>query len=162
MRRNQIPSILPVLAQNHRIPSVLFLGNNSAGWRDIIEALGSQRVLIGTVNAGGERMGYVVRYVWSRRLPLTLSELDDLPTPRTQAIARMFQDAGLPARVAKEIDAALKTHAAGLPAFAGAVYMAGGDIRRLAHNANFDLLHPSEFIVRSSRTTNSDSRHVRS
>jgi 2-dehydropantoate 2-reductase len=33
----------------------------------------------------------------------------------------------------KDVDAYLKTHAAGLPALAGAAYLAGGEIRRLAH-----------------------------
>jgi 2-dehydropantoate 2-reductase len=133
VRRNQIPSVLPILAQNHRISNILFLGNNAAGTQDIIQALGRERVLIGIVNAGGERQGYVVRYLWWRRLPLVLSELDDTPTPRTDAILRLFRSAGLPARLRKNVDAYLKTHAAGLPAMAGAVYMAGGDIRRLAH-----------------------------
>ncbi len=133
VRRNQIASVLPMLAQNHCIPNILFLGNNAAGTQDIIQALGRERVLIGIVNAGGERQGYVVRYLWWRRLPLELSELDDTPTPRTEAILSFFRSAGLPARLRKDVDAYLKTHAAGLPAIAGAVYMAGGDIRRLAH-----------------------------
>ena len=133
VRRNQIASVLPMLAQNHHIPNILFLGNNAAGTQDIIQALGRERVLIGIVNAGGERHGYVVRYLWWRRLPLEFSELDETPTPRTGAILSLFRSAGLPARLRKNVDAFLKTHAAGLPATAGAVYMAGGDIRRLAH-----------------------------
>ena len=52
MRRNQIRSVLPMLAQNPRIPSVLFLGNNAAGPQDLIEALGRERVLVGLGNAG--------------------------------------------------------------------------------------------------------------
>ena len=55
-----------------------------------------------------------------------------MPTPRTEAIARMFRSAGLRARLIKNVDAYQKTHAAGLPALAGALYMAGVDIRRLA------------------------------
>ena len=132
VRRNQIASVLPMLAQNQNIPSVLFLGNNAAGQGDIIEALGPARVLIGVVNAGGEREGYVVRYIHSRRLPLMISELDGGSTPRAQAIVQLFRDAGLNARLARNLDAFLKTHAAGLPAFAGALYMCGGDVRRLA------------------------------
>lgn len=132
MRRNQIPSILPALAQNHHIPSVLFLGNNAAGPQDLIEALGRQRVLIGMANAGGARQGHVVRYLWSRRLPLWFGELDDVPTPRTEAIVGLFRSAGIRARVVKNVDAYLKTHVAGLPALAGAAYMAGGNIRQLA------------------------------
>ena len=119
MRRNQIPSILPALAQNHRIPSVLFLGNNAAGTQDMIDALGRQRVLIGMGNVAGERQGHVVRYLWWRRLPLLFGELDDVPRPRTEAIARVFRSAGLSARVVKNVDAYQKTHAAGLPAFGG-------------------------------------------
>ncbi|MGZ6304287.1 MAG: ketopantoate reductase family protein [Ktedonobacteraceae bacterium] len=133
VRRNQIASVLPMLAQNHCIPNILFLGNNAMGTQDIIQVLGRERVLIGIVNAGGERQGYVIRYLWWRRLPLEMSELDDLPTPRAESIVRLFTSAGLPARLRKDVDAHLKTHAAGLPAIAGAVYMAGGDIRRLAH-----------------------------
>jgi 2-dehydropantoate 2-reductase len=134
VRRNQIPSVLSMLAPNRRIPSVLFLGNNAAGANDLVQALGRERVLTGMANAGGERDGQVVRYVWSGWFPILFAELDDRPTPRTAAIARMFRRAGLHARVVKNIDAYQKTHAAGVPPFAGALYMAGGDIRRLAHS----------------------------
>lgn len=44
---------LPVLAQNHRIPSVLFLGNNAAGPQEMVDALGRDRVLLGMPNTGG-------------------------------------------------------------------------------------------------------------
>ncbi len=134
MRRNQIRSILPALAQNRRIPSVLFLGNNAAGPQDLIDALGRQRVLLGMANAGGSREGYVVRYLCSRWMSVLFGELNDATTPRTQAIVRIFRSAGLSARVIKNVDAYLKTHAAGLPALAGAVYLAGGKVRRLAHS----------------------------
>lgn len=132
VRRNQVATVLPMLAANHKIPTVLFLGNNAAGHDDMVEALGSERVLIGMVNAGGERQGYVVRYIYTRRLPLVLSELDGRPSARVDAIARLFNDAGLKARPATNLDAAQKTHAAGLPGLAGALYMCDGDIRRLA------------------------------
>lgn len=132
VRRNQIASVLPMLAGTTTIPSVLFLGNNAGGQRDMIDALGGQRVLIGTVNAGGERQGHVVRYIYSRRIPVLLSELDGARTPRAEAIVGMFKGAGLGARLAKDIDAVQKTHAAGL-SIAGAMYMCGGDVRRLAH-----------------------------
>ena len=133
MRRNQIPSILPALAQNHGIPSVLFLGNNAAGTGDIVGALGGDRVLIGMANVGGEHYGPVVLYLWWRSLPLWFGEPDNTLTPRTKEIVSLFQSAGLRARVVKNPDAYLKTHAAGLPALAGAAYMAGGSARQLAH-----------------------------
>jgi 2-dehydropantoate 2-reductase len=133
LRRNQVPSILPVLAQNHRIPSVLFLGNNLSGPQQLIEALGRERVLLGLGNVGGARQGYVVRYLWPRWTALPFGELDGRRTARTDAIVGLFNSAGLRTRVVKNVDAYLKTHAAGLPAFAGAAYLAGGQVRRLAH-----------------------------
>jgi 2-dehydropantoate 2-reductase len=132
MRRNQIASVLPMLAQNHCIPSVLFLGNNAAGPQDLIAALGRQRVLMGMANAGGARDGYVVRYLWWRWLPLLFGELDGAMSARTAAIVRVFRSAGLRTRVVKNVDAYLKTHAAGLPSLAGAAYLAGGNVRQLA------------------------------
>ena len=134
MRRNQIPSILPVLAQNRRIPSILFLGNNAAGVDDIVAAVGRERVLLGMGNAGGARDGYVVRYLWWSRLPLRFGELDGARTARTEAIVKLYRSAGLRARAVKNIDAYLKTHAAGLPALAGAVYFAGGNVCQLAES----------------------------
>jgi 2-dehydropantoate 2-reductase len=145
MRRNQIPLVLPALAQNHHIPTVLFLGNNAAGSQDMIEALGRERVLLGMANAGGAREGHVVCYLWSHWMPLLFGELDDRPTPRAHAIVRLFRTAGLSARIVKNIDAYLKTHAAGLPALAGAVYMAGGSTRQLAHTPDAIKLNVQAF-----------------
>jgi len=61
-------------------------------------------------------------------------ELDDATTVRANAIVSLFRSAGLSARLVKNIDAYLKTHAVGLPALAGAVYLSGGRVRQLAHN----------------------------
>lgn len=134
VRRNQIPSALAPLAANHNIPSVLFLGNNAGGQDDIIEALGRQRVLVGFVNAGGERQGHVVRYIAWRRIPLRLGELDGVPTPRAHAIIGLFGQAGIRVRLTANMDAYLKTHAAGVAPVAGALYRCGGDVRRLARD----------------------------
>jgi 2-dehydropantoate 2-reductase len=133
MRRNQIASILPTLAENHRIPSVLFLGNNASGPQDLIAALGRERVLLGLGNAGGVRQEHVVRYIWRRWMVLLFGELDGARTPRAEAIARLFRNAGFSVRIAKNIDAYLKTHAAGVAPLAGAAYLAGGQVGQLAH-----------------------------
>lgn len=58
------------------------------------------------------------------------------PHPR---YCRMFSGAGLPARVVTDAEADQKTHAAWLPAFVGALYSAGGDIRLVGRR--HDLLH---------------------
>lgn len=138
VRRNQVASVLPLFAVAPNIPSVLFLGNNLAGSSDMAAALGGDRVLTGTVNAGGCRDGVVVRYIFSRRLRLLFGERDGTIRARTRAIAELFGGAGLPARVVSDAEAYQKTHGAGLPAFAGALFSAGGDIRVLARRP--DLL----------------------
>jgi 2-dehydropantoate 2-reductase len=145
VRRNQIAALLPALAQNHHISSVLFLGNNAAGPREMIEALGRERVLIGMPNVAGARQDHVVRYLWWRRIQLIFGEVDGVITPRTEAIARIFRSAGLHARVVKNIDAWQKTHAAGMPAMAGAIYMAGGEVRRLARRPDVLRLYLQAF-----------------
>ena len=145
MRRNQIPSILPVLAQNHRIPSVLFLGNNATGPQYLIDALGRQRVLLGLGNAGGAREGHVVRYIWRRWMVLLFGAVDGVPTPQTGAIVRLFRSAGFSVRLVKDVDAYLKTHVAGLPGLAGAVYLAGGHVRQLAHSPEALKLYVQAF-----------------
>lgn len=139
VRRNQVASVLPLLADAAGIPSCLFLGNNLAGSADMAAALGGGRVLTGMVNAGGQRDGVVVRYVWTPRLRLLFGERDGVSRPRTRAIAELFCRAGLPARAVTDPEAYQKTHGAGLPAFAGALYSAGGHIRQLARRP--DLLH---------------------
>jgi 2-dehydropantoate 2-reductase len=139
VRRNQVASVLPLLTAAPQIPAFVFLGNNLAGSTDMAAALGGGRVLTGMVNAGGQRDGELVRYIWTARLRLLFGERDGVTRPRTRAIAEMFCDAGLPARVVTDPEAYQKTHAAGLPAFAGALYSAGGDIRQLARRP--ELLH---------------------
>lgn len=135
VRRSQVASVLPMLAQARRIPTVLFLGNSATGPELMIDALGKDRVLTGMVNAGGERERDtgVIRYLWSKRMPLVFGELDGKPSARTASIQELFTRAGLPAHTVTNVEAVQKTHAAGLPGFAGAVYAAGG-VRRLAHS----------------------------
>lgn len=133
MRRNQTRSILTALAENKHIPNILFLVNNAAGPQEWVGALGRDRVLIGLPNAGGERHGNVVRFMLIRSFPILFNEIDGKDTPRAKRIIRMFQKAKLPAATQKNIDAYMKTHVALVAPGAGAIYMAGGDIRQLAH-----------------------------
>jgi len=134
LRRHQVRDILPALAANRRTPAVLFLGNNAAGGDEYVAALGAERVLLGQGNLGGVRVGHVVRYLWARILPLEFGELDGRRTPRSDAIAAAYRQAGLAARQVRNIDASLKTHAASLLPVVGALYWAKGDVRRVAHS----------------------------
>jgi 2-dehydropantoate 2-reductase len=135
VRNNQLPSVLPVLAANARIPSVLFMVNNPSGPQALIAAVGRERVLLGFPGAGGEREGETVRYrivpAWLQ--PTTIAELDGGRTPRLLTIYRELRSAGFPVAISSNMDAWLKTHVAVVSPVANAIYLAGGSNYRLAH-----------------------------
>ena len=133
VRKNQVGDVLPVLAANHHTPNVLFLVNNAAGPAELIQALGRERVVLGFPGAGGRREGSAIRYVLASKVqPTTLGELDGRITPRLEQISRALQESGLPTRYCDNMDAWLKTHAVLVAPLAAGVYLAGGDIYRLA------------------------------
>jgi hypothetical protein len=80
------------------------------------------------------RAGEAVRvYIAPRTTqPTTIGELDGTNTPRLQQIARMFEQAGFPVAINRNMDAWLKTHVALVSPIANALYLAGGDNYRLA------------------------------
>ena len=135
MRKNQVHSVLPILAANHHTPSVLFLGNNAAGPDELVTALGRERVLMGFGGVGGVRVGHVVRYTAGkgrRRAAVLADELDGRSTPRLQRIIGAFAQAGVEVQVCPRIDAWLKVHIAFVGPLANALCGAGGDNYRLA------------------------------
>src|SRR5215471_10650457 len=127
MGKHQVAAILPRLAANKQIPSVLFLHNNAAGPQAMIEALGRERVLLGYSGAGGTREGHVIDYLMIKQQPAPLGELDGRTTPRLEQIADAFRDAGFPVAISSNIDAALKTHAVFITCMESAVIVAGGN-----------------------------------
>jgi len=127
MGKQQVAAILPQLAANKQIPSVLFLHNNAAGPQAMIEALGHERVLLGFAGAGGKREGHVIDYLLIKQQPTTLGEVDGSTTPRLEQIANAFKDAGFPVAISSNVDAALKTHAIFITCIESAVAMAGGN-----------------------------------
>ncbi len=134
MRWNQVAAVLPALAANRRTPTVLFMVSNPVGPAAWIAALGRERVVLGFAGAGGSRDGYVVRYHvlprWQQAT--TVGELDGQVTPRLTAIVRAFADAGFPVATSPRMEAWLTTHITWTLPVSTALYMAGGDIYRLA------------------------------
>jgi 2-dehydropantoate 2-reductase len=135
VRADQLAATLLPLAANRRAATVLFMTNNVEGPVPLMEMVGAERVMLGFPGAGGTRVGHVVRFhvlpAWQQ--PTTLGELDGRDTPRLQAIVAAFGQAGFPVTTSGHMDAWLKTHATWITAASGALYMAGGDIHRLAH-----------------------------
>jgi ketopantoate reductase len=79
VRRDQVASVVPGLAANHRIPILIFMLNNPTGSSDLAQALGRDRVLLGFPGAGGTRDRHLVRYAMIAQQPTTLGELDGRP-----------------------------------------------------------------------------------
>lgn len=141
MRKNQVADVLPVLAANERIPSILFIGNNAAGPDILVEAVGRDRVLAGFALAGGEREDHVVRYVISgNNIRLVMGELHGRVTPRLRQVMQVFTDGGLTVEASPNIDAWLKTHVALVSPIANAIYAAGGDLKRVARTRDILVL----------------------
>ena len=132
VRRDQLASALSELATNKLIPTLLFMLNNPIGSVGLVETLGRSGVLLGFPGAGGTRDGPIVRYAMIAQQPTTLGELDGRRTARLREIAKAFRDAGLPTKICGDMDAWLKTHAFFVTAMCGAIYLAGGDCRRLS------------------------------
>ena len=133
MRKNQVGAILPLLAANTETSNVLFMMNNAAGPGVLVDTLGEERVLLGFPGAGGERDGHVVRYIAAEGKPYAvIGEIDGRITPRLLRIADVLGQISRGVECSDNIDAWLKTHVALVSPIANALYMAGGDIYRLA------------------------------
>jgi 2-dehydropantoate 2-reductase len=109
----------------------------------MVQSLGCDRVLLGFPGAAGVREGPVVRYLARRGAnapSVTIGELDGSVTPRLEQLVSTLGDAGLQVRIEPNMDAWLKTHVALVSPLVNALYMAGGDIYRLAATRDALLL----------------------
>lgn len=140
--KNHVSEVLPILAANRNSPSVMFFGNNAAGPREMIEALGRTRVLLGFPGAAAVSRDDHIRYLIlsAREQPTTIGELDGSRSSRLKAIEEAFHAAGFAVTVCSNMDAWLKTHVAEISPTANALYLAGVDPLRLARTRDGLLL----------------------
>lgn len=135
MRKNHTLAILPVLAANQRVPTVLFMMNNAAGPQALIEAVGKERVLLGFPLPGGKRDGPVMRMVPDKDDPweLPIGEVDGRITARTRRIAAaLAQMRNYEVDIRTDMDAWLRHHVALVGPLAAALYAADTDQERMA------------------------------
>ncbi len=132
--KNHVSEVLPILAANHGTPSVMFFGNNAAGPREMIEALGRDRVLLGFPGAAAVSRDGSIHYLITsaQEQPTRVGELDGTQSARIEAIADALKAAGFSAATCSNMDAWLKTHVAEISPTANALYMAGSDAGRLS------------------------------
>ena len=135
VRKDQLASILPIIAAHRATPSILFMVNTALGPDELARAVGSERVLLGFAGAGGTRDGHVVRYhvLPSWQQPTSLGELDGQRTARVERIGGALHEAGFPVAFRRNMDAWLKTHVMWTCPAAHALYMVGGSNYTLAH-----------------------------
>lgn len=140
--KHHVSEVLPILAANRATPSVMFFGNNAAGPRELVEALGRDRVLLGFPGAAAVARDGSIHYLITsaREQPTTIGELDGARSPRIKAIASVLKAAGFSPAICSNMDAWLKTHVAKISPTANSLYMAGGDLGRLARTRDALLL----------------------
>ena len=134
VRLNQVATILPDLAANQQIPTLLFFLNNPTGTGLLVKRLGAQRVVLGFPGVGGTREGTRVRYVRIRQQPTTLGEVDGQLTPRLRRLATLFTQAGFSTAISRSMDGWLKTHAVFVACVSAALALEGGDSVRLGQH----------------------------
>jgi len=133
VRRDQLASVMPDLLANRGIPTLLFMLNNPTGSTELSRAFGN-RVLLGFPGAGGTREGPVVRYAMIAQQPTMIGEPAGKRTPRLRRVTEAFRSSGLKTRTAGDMDGWLKAHAFFVTAISGAIYLAGGNPRRLSQD----------------------------
>lgn len=110
VRLDQLPSILPILAANRQIPTLVFLLNNPTGMRQF-EPLDAQRIVPGFPAVGGVRKGDIVYYMAPHPVPTMLGEVDGRVTSRLRQLAAVFKQAGFRVKLSPDMQTWLKTHA---------------------------------------------------
>ncbi len=111
--------------------------NNAAGAKDLVDALGKDRVMTGFAAIAGYREGHKIVYINAepeRSAEIYLGEPTGEITPRAQGIAsELAKGCFLKPQVYKYMDAWSKYHVAIIfPALATALYLCGNDNYRMA------------------------------
>jgi 2-dehydropantoate 2-reductase len=134
VRLDQVAAILPALAANQHIATLLFFLNNPTGTELLVKQLGSERIVLGFPGVGGTREGTRVRYVCIRQQPTTLGEVDGQMTARVRMLAAMFEQAGFSTAISRSMNNWLKTHAVFVSCVSAALVLEGGDSVQLGQN----------------------------
>ncbi len=131
VRLDQLESVLPSLAANHQIPTVLFLLNNPDGMPRL-EMLDPHRVLLGFPSIGGSRQGEVIRYAHYPAVAQTmLGKEDGRVTLRLRQLVTAFKKAGFSVALNSDMQSWLKTHAVFDACILAAVAMTQGSSAKL-------------------------------
>lgn len=113
VRKNQVVDLLPVLAQNQS-PNIVFMGNNLLGPDEFIKVIDRNRIMLGTVVAGGKRDGNIIRAITDAPLASPFGEIDGSSTPRLKRLVNILNSAGIKAEPSMNMIDHNMTHAVGV------------------------------------------------
>jgi 2-dehydropantoate 2-reductase len=127
IRKNKLGPVFEVLAGNERIENILFMGNNALGFGEYLKHLPEEKLLFGFPGAGGGIREHTVHYADrekpnGRRRAITIGKIDGVTRNRTQAIKLLFETAGIPVKLTRDIDGWLKYHVALVSPLANALF----------------------------------------
>ncbi|MCP4316245.1 MAG: ketopantoate reductase family protein [Hyphomicrobiales bacterium] len=127
IRKNKLLPVFEILAASRGVKNILFMGNNALGFEVYLKRLPVEKVLFGFPGAGGGIREHVVHYCdrekpKGKRRAVTIGEVDGFSKERTLAVKSLFESAGIPVELTRDIDGWLKYHAALVLPLAGALY----------------------------------------
>jgi 2-dehydropantoate 2-reductase len=132
VRLDQVTAVLPRIAANSLIPTVLFLLNNAFGAEQFAEAVGRERMVLGFPGIGGRRDGSTIKYYVLSQQPTTLGEVSGQMTSRLRMLAELVKATDHRVALTAHIGAWLKTHAIFVTCVSAAIDQCDGDSVRLA------------------------------
>ncbi len=140
IRKNQVSALLPVLAKNKTL-NIVFMGNSLASPDEYTNAVGRDRVMMGSVFAGGRREDNIIRAIIIKSIAGAVGEINGAISPRLTRLVNILRSCGFKSASSTNIVDSIITHAAGLPAIAlltykhnldvGALIKSTGDLRLL-------------------------------
>lgn len=156
LRKDQVDNALSILAENQS-KNFIFMVNNPSGYSDWIDALGADRVIPAFPGSGGKIENGVVHYeIVSKFIqPTTFGEINGQVSERIREVKKIFNKAGFPVSISRNMDAWQKTHIAMVGPMGDVIYFDDGNNYTVAKNPeairlmnrslaeNFDFLHRS-------------------
>jgi 2-dehydropantoate 2-reductase len=133
VRKNQAIDLLPVLAKNCS-PNIVFLGNNLLGPAEFIQALGAERVMMGSVYGAGRREGDLIRAISFKRVSAPFGEVDGSISPRLKQLRDVLREAGFGVELSRNIVDFQSTHGVGVAIIGALTMKHHGSARELARS----------------------------
>ncbi len=137
MRKSSRLAVCPILAECQNLQNILFLGNDVSGFHRYLDYLPREKISLGFPGAGGGWDGDDLVIADGDKpndkgSSLYIGELNGETRERTTRIQELFDGAGFPVSLEKDIDGWLKYHFAFMGPTAGVVLMHAGNLEAVA------------------------------